>query len=441
MIHHFKYSILRTSLILFILTAAIPKVSNSSDKILQHIPDVLISLESGNAIEYAILVEKQTQRLSLLSFDGTYRKLFSFNCSTGEVAGKKEKSGDKKTPEGIYFFTSSFEKKYLSAIYGDRAFPMDYPNLMDKIKGHDGNSIWMHGSDKPIKARNSNGCIVLANDNINTLANYIRLHETPIIVAKQFSFVSTKTSIEIKNSLKHFIKKWSHTLNRGSYEEYISFYNPEYVTQIKWWPEWNILNNFLRESESSFSIILDPVSIFKSDGIYVARFNQIIRVKGHNDLPAGSRKLFLIYKNDTFRIIGDEYQVDKKKNNPLITACRNLKIYLDAEHEISELLKKWITAWSSKDIETYGNCYASDFRFKKQDRSAWLRKKRRLNKKYNYINIRKENLTIKRGEDISVATFTQFYESSGYSAVGNKKLLLKREDGQWKIFRETWKKI
>ncbi len=392
-------------------------------------------------MEYAILVEKQTQQISLFSFDGAYRKLYNFDCSTGEVSGKKEKSGDKKTPEGIYFFTGSFEKRYLSAIYGDRAFPMDYPNLLDRINGHEGNSIWMHGSDKPIKARNSNGCIVLANDNINTLAKYITLHKTPIIVAKQFSFVSTKTNIEVKNSLKQFVNEWNSTLNHGSYEEYISFYDPEYVSQIKWWSEWNNLSNFLKNSESSFSIILEPISIFKSNSIYVARFDQVIRFEGHNDLSAGSRKLFLTFNNDTFMIIGDEYQTDKKKNNPLITACQNLKIYLDAEHEISELVKKWIMAWSSKDIETYSNCYASNFRFKKQNRNAWLRKKRRLNRKYNYIHVREENLTIKKGEEISVATFTQFYESSGYSAVGKKKLLLKREDGQWKIYRETWKKI
>ena len=41
----------------------------------------------------------------------------------------------------------------------------------------------------------------------------------------------------------------------------------------------------------------------------------------------------------------------------------------------------------------------------------------------------------------SSATFIQKYESSGYRAVGEKKLIFKRENGQWKIYRERWKKI
>ena len=66
---------------------------------------------------------------------------------------------------------------------------MDYPNFSDRKFEREGNNIWLHGSDKPIKPRDSSGCIVMNNDDLEVLSQYIPLNRTPIIVAQKLDMI------------------------------------------------------------------------------------------------------------------------------------------------------------------------------------------------------------------------------------------------------------
>ena len=70
----------------------------------------------------------------------------------------------------------------------------------------------------------------------------------------------------------------------------------------------------------------------------------------------------------------------------------------------------------------------------------WLAYKERLNKAYSYINVKGEDIKIVRNGATATVTFLQIYESSAHKARGKKTLMLKMEDGKWKIFRETFKR-
>jgi len=126
--------------------------------------------------DYAILVEKSTERLFLYQRDNVFAPLKVYKVSTGENEGRKSKLNDKKTPEGIYFFTHSYVKRELAPRYGVRAFPIDYPNPVDQRAGRNGYGIWFHGLNKPLKPKDTNGCIALDNRNIDELASYIKLN-------------------------------------------------------------------------------------------------------------------------------------------------------------------------------------------------------------------------------------------------------------------------
>ena len=69
------------------------------------LPTPLISMGSGGE-SYAILVEKQTQRLFLYGFsDGEITQIKSFPCSTGKNSGDKRRRGDRRTPGAIHIFS------------------------------------------------------------------------------------------------------------------------------------------------------------------------------------------------------------------------------------------------------------------------------------------------------------------------------------------------
>jgi murein L,D-transpeptidase YafK len=419
---------------------------------LKEIPDSLVCLEyealgDDQPLSYALVVEKESQTLSLYSFNGSYHKELTYSCSTGEVPGPKSVSGDKKTPEGVYFFKSKFEKKYLSDTYGDFAFPMDYPNLMDRLQGKNGNSIWMHGTNKPLKSRDSNGCIVLENADIIKLAEYITLSKTPIIVEEKVHFIPTEKSRIRKTQIMDFLSKWNNALENGAYHDYLSYYDTAFIPDISWWQQWQtIKKDILTDRGHGLSTGMDHISVFKQNEMYVARFDQVITTH-ENTFHVGSKKLYIKHHinkdGKRFIISGEIFQPDVIKKqiakNPFLVACKKIKTTISADKEITELINGWISAWSSKDIKTYGDFYATDFISRGMNLTSWLNKKRKLNNTYDYINVTINNLEIQKGKKYITATFMQYYESDAFKAEGEKKLILKLEDDRWKIYREIWK--
>ncbi len=447
----FQLSKLSCFYVLFVVAILLPPMDLSfadTESAVKTMPDSFVCLEHDQTPSYAVIVDKKSQTLTLYSFNGSYKKELSLKCSTGEIPGPKFLSGDKKTPEGVYFFKEKFKKKYLSDVYGNLAFPMDYPNLIDRLQGKNGNSIWLHGTNKPLKPKDSNGCIVLANADISKLAEYITLNNTPIIVEENVNLVPTDENRKIKTEVLDFLLKWNAALEHGTYHEYLSFYDSKFVPDISWWPYWQATKNvFTKDNGDSLSARIERISVLKHNGIYVALFNQAISASGQI-FPAGTKKLYikpyLITDQKRLTIVGEIFQPDiiekERTENPFLTACKSIKTTVMADEEIAELIDGWLDAWSSKDIKSYGNFYAADFFSDGMNLTSWLRKKRKLNSSYDFIKVTKKNLEIQKGKKYSTATFIQYYESSIFKAEGGKKLILKLEDGRWKIYREIWKK-
>ena len=260
---------------------------------------------------------------------------------------------------------------------------MDYPNLLDQIAGRDGNSIWMHGTNKPLKPRDSNGCVALNNSDIDKLAKYITLNRTPIIVVDELSYTSAPSADRAQKSILDFIGRWRNSFEQGTYHEYLIHYDADYVPDIAWWPDWNKIKKTTQQSYPPFSVELEKVMVLKHKDVYVALFDQFVRT-ADKKLYAGTRKLFLKNQNSSYKIIGDVYQVLPKKRkkikqeNPLVVAARDLrkpsKVLASRKakkaaikvtkrnREIPRMLNNWMTAWSAKDIKTYGSFYSKDFR-------------------------------------------------------------------------------
>lgn len=433
-------------ILLFILTTG-GFSSISAKNRLSPIPDVLVSFGPEQGSEHAIVVETSTQTLYLFSYDGGFKEIKNYRVSTGETPGAKSRSGDSKSPIGVYFFTKKFEKQDLTAIYGTRAFPMDYPNVLDRLAGRSGNAIWLHGTNKPIKPRDSNGCIVLANPDIDALESYITLNRTPIIVVDTLSYSSVKESESTKASVLQFLSSWNNALQTGSYHQYLSYYHSDYLPEIDWWPEWGRIKKAKGASDAPAQIDLDKIAIYRYSDVYVALFDQTLKSETGNKL-IGTRKLFFKNNEKRFRIIGDEYQshpypIEKNKiMQPLLIAFHEDKIEPKKESdEIEKTIEDWLKAWSSKDIQRYGTYYAQGFHSQGMDRKSWLQYKDQLNRKYKYISVFKKDLTIQDGAKESIASFIQTYKSPKFKAVGRKRLVLIKENGQWKILRETYKKL
>ncbi len=85
-------------------------------------------------------------------------------------------------------FQASSHRSELTDFYGSGAFTLSYPNEWDTRQGRNGHGIWIHGSPSNTYSRApraSEGCVVLANDDLTRLGQYIKTGKTPVIIAEQ----------------------------------------------------------------------------------------------------------------------------------------------------------------------------------------------------------------------------------------------------------------
>ena len=410
------------------------------------IPDLFVSMPASERPAYALVVEKKSQQLTLFKFDGRYEVVKTMKCSTGKVRGDKEVSGDKKTPVGAYFFTREFNDQELAPLYGTRAFPIDYPNLMDRREGRNGYAIWMHGTNRPLKDRDSNGCIALVNQDIDKLSKYISLKDTPILIAEKIDYKPLARAQSENVAVRKFLAAWNNALATGTYHEYLAHYDSQYLPDISWWMQWLQARRPRPPADGVIATRLDYLGIYKHRDLYVAMFDQRLTV-GDIDVLAGRRKIYIAGIDGDTRIVGDVFMASgdpplpgNPDGYPLLSAARTIQSRHSGDAAIASLVDRWLTAWSGKDINTYGDCYSTHFRSKRMNKQKWLAYKDRLNKTYSFIHVTGENIKILRDQDRATVTLYQSYASNAIKANGIKTLSLRLEDGKWKIFRETFKR-
>ncbi|MEA2060643.1 MAG: L,D-transpeptidase [Thermodesulfobacteriota bacterium] len=409
----------------------------AAEKVLQNI--VLIP-DQGSAV----LVDKSRQRIYLYTQEqGNVQKRLSFPCSTGEAFGIKSESGDKKTPEGVYFLMDEYHDRYLSPVYGKKAFPTDYPNYMDKRAGRNGSAIWLHGTSKTLKPMDSNGCIAMNNNDILALAEYIILKQTPVIIAEKI-ILKDQTQIDLlKNRMLAFIDLWSNALKKGDYHDYLSLYAPEYFPEISWWPQWQQLRTRVGEIGADLSFFPDNTGIYMEKDILVVHFT--LEMNWDNQIrSAGTNQFFIRKHGDSFVITGDSADTSdrsiQEKPPSFLVAASELLNRTEDRCQVISFVDSWINAWSSKNMEKYRECYSEKFYSDGMTKKQWVDRKTDLAGMYSYIKVTGRDLNIKEGPRKSVVTFFQDYKSSGYSARGIKKLVLVKEEDVWKITQESWKK-
>ncbi|MBU8848440.1 MAG: L,D-transpeptidase family protein [Desulfobacterales bacterium] len=271
--------------------------------------------------ENAILVEKKSQTLFLYTSRANGLSVqLQAPCSTGEVSGTKQKAGDKKTPEGVYFLKDEYEDKYLSPIYGPKAFPMDYPNFIDKKAGKTGSAIWIHGTNKELKPMDSNGCVALENFNVIKLSDYVTLDSTPVIIVEEIDKIDRAVLIRQKENIILMLDQWIKAIEKGSRHEYLSFYCSEYLPDISWWEQWLEIRKLADNSGLSLELKKDRTGIYYHNRVFVVLFDYLLTFD-NKKIMLGKRKLFLENQDGSCKIIGDIFQ---KIKMPLITAAKTL---------------------------------------------------------------------------------------------------------------------
>jgi len=397
------------------------------------VPAALIRWPDSNS-EYAILVDKSTQKVLVYRTQDLTRPVRTYRCSTGENRGPKTRQNDKKTPEGIYFFTGAYGEQELTPIYGTRAFPVDYPNPLDRKEGKDGYGIWFHGTNKPLKPNDTNGCIALENGNIDTLAKYIELNDTPTVISSKLEMVDPVTLEKERVALELLVEGWRSSWESERIDEYMSFYGNAFHAKGMDRDSWRDYKRRLSQKYPWIRVEIDNLRLLRHNGTVLAKFNQHYKSPSFDSY--GEKRLYLRRNSEEWKIVGEYFSaVDErsKKQRPPKP---------DPSILIQGLMARWERAWESEDIRAYMACYDPSFRSRGMDVRAWERHRKKLNRTYRSIQVEIQDLEIQMvGENKAKVTFKQDYRADDYRDYGLKELLLIKRGDTWKIKEEEWKAL
>ncbi len=381
--------------------------------------------------DYAVLVDKSAQKVFLYHRDEGSKPVKVYRCSTGENSGPKLKRNDRKTPEGIYFFTHSYVDRELAPIYGVRAFAMDYPNPLDKKQGKGGYGIWFHGTNEPLKSWDTNGCVVLENESIDELASYLRLHETPVIISSHIDKVPYKRQKQESVTLQKFVETWVDVWKNKDLEQYMRLYSPSFAARGMGWGAWKAYKSRLAKKYKKIHVEIDNLQLYGVKDIVLAVFNQTYRTAAFES--RGQKRLYLTKNSNQWKIIGEFFERDK------ITGKVPPRREKASPKEIEDFIHVWKNAWERKDLEKYIGFYDRTFRSQGMDLRAWRSHKARMNRKYGSFKIQISRVKIIKdsGSNLKVR-FIQEYKADTYHDSGVKNLLLLKRGRQWKIKKEVW---
>ena len=279
--------------------------------------DLPFDVLSVGGIANVFLVDKARSRLYLFAPDahGSLVKVRDEYVVTGAVAGDKQQRGDGKTPNGVYRFVDKLQGSRLEARYGPVAFPIDYPNALDRLHRKSGNGIWLHGYATHVSRRppqDTRGCFSLSNDRLVTIASQIQLHRSWVIIGENLQFGHQQEQQRLRDSVRQAIQAWRRDWASLNTAAYLSHYHTAFHSggyDLAGWRRYktrvNAHKSHIEVRIQHLSLIHDP-NRWPEGEVVVAEFDQQYRSSNFTD--QSRKRLYLVRASadDDWKILIEE---------------------------------------------------------------------------------------------------------------------------------------
>lgn len=232
------------------------------------------------AQRYAVVVDTGKSTLYLYeNVNGEPRYVSDFYISVGKKGADKVSEGDQKTPVGVYFVNGHLTRDKLTDFYGPGAYPLSYPNEWDKREGRDGHGIWLHGTPSDTYSRPpraSNGCVVLANNDLNEIGSHLQIGITPVIIASKIDWSNEADRADRASLLKE-IEQWRSDWASLNTDAYLSHYAHDFSTGSVALPAFAQQKRLVNSGKTWIKVKMSNVSIFpypSQPNLVVVNFEQ-----------------------------------------------------------------------------------------------------------------------------------------------------------------------
>ncbi|GAB6066657.1 murein L,D-transpeptidase [Aquifex pyrophilus] len=258
---------------------------------------------------YIFLVEKMSQYLFV--FKGN-KLVDMYPVTTGRNIGDKEREGDGRTPEGLYYFTEFIDPRFLSDIYGGIAVALNYPNPYDRLLGKTGSGIWLHGSNEEDRNKlpfSTRGCVV-AETNVlkEDIIPKINLKNTLIGIYK---VIPEKLELE---DVEAFLRNWKRSWEKKDYDKFISFYSKNFRWKgggLKEWKSYKrrtiLTKKFIRVKISNLTVLAFSKIGDRRPRYYLVEFLQEYNSDTYSD--RGIKRMYIVKEGESLKILSEEFTI------------------------------------------------------------------------------------------------------------------------------------
>ncbi|OEU71340.1 MAG: hypothetical protein BA864_12955 [Desulfuromonadales bacterium C00003093] len=276
-----------------------------------EVPQALLSLSRDT--EYALIIDKSKNRLYVYRNFGPGlppELVDDFYIVLGKKTGDKYREGDLRTPNGVYFVTSYLPDEKLPPLYGSGAFPVNYPNELDRRLRKTGNGIWLHGTDKSLYSRpplDSEGCVVLTNEEFSRIARYIEIGRTPMVISEEVQWSSGRDWLDMNIEIQATLERWRQSWENIDLENYLNMYDVGFWARGHDFESWQSYKKQVFAGKTYQKIDLSDISLLgyprvaDSRPMIVASFRQNYRSNNYNGEM--KKRLYMVKETGAWKVL------------------------------------------------------------------------------------------------------------------------------------------
>lgn len=259
---------------------------HQQERPVDKIPRYLLQLEPEQ--KFAFVVDASKYTLYVFENDnGKPRYVADYYTTIGRNGTDKLREGDKKTPLGVYQVTGNLQRDYLvktygnqSSLYGDGAFPLNYPNDWDRRLGRNGHGIWLHGVphdtySRPPRA--SDGCVAMTNEDLLAISKHVQVGITPVIISPSVEWVEPGAGQSTKQALSQALERWRADWETRDTDRFLQHYSGKFASGKLDFAAWAEQKRGVNAGKTWIKVKLDRVSMFLYPGnedLAVVTFDQ-----------------------------------------------------------------------------------------------------------------------------------------------------------------------
>ncbi len=265
-------------------------------------------LELPQSQKYALVLDSSKSTLFVFeNSDEGLRYVADYYMSVGKNGTDKLREGDKRTPLGVYHVTSKLTPDKLTDFYGVGAFPINYPNEWDRLRGRDGYGIWLHGTpfdtySRPPRA--SDGCVVLSNEDMTELDQYINPGATPVIITDGIEWIRQKDIGNIRHELTGQLEQWRRDWESRETAAYLQHYSIRFSADGTDLEQWSARKHRVNAAKSWIKVGISDLSIVLYPGdasLAVVSFKQDYTSSNLDNIM--NKRQYWIHEGDRWKIL------------------------------------------------------------------------------------------------------------------------------------------